>query len=223
MKEKYHRFMAFLRENSYAASLVVLLVLSYFTYNGLFEETVEFTSYEVGNKGILFENGTNDYIMFVDFESKGAFIAGRKIHVSIDFIANRKADEFRKSELLVILPGSMKYPISKGIDRVTDAYVKLNFINETFAHGEEDIVYLMPELNSEAALVPFKMNGKYTYNLVIDKAPQTPNKFTRTNTFLYIAPLETELQLKNNNLILMLTFIALYLSIVQIVISRKKR
>ena len=80
----------------------------------------------------------------------------------------------------------------------------------------------MPELNSEAIVVPFKTNGKYTYNLAIDNAPQTPNKFTRTNTFLYIAPLETDLQLKNNNLILMLTFVAIYLTIVQIIISTKK-
>jgi hypothetical protein len=53
--------------------------------------------------------------------------------------------------------------------------------------------------------------------------PQTADKFTRTNAFLYLAPLETRLQLKNNNLILILTFFAIYLAIVQIVISIQKR
>ncbi len=219
----FERFNSILKENLYTVSLllsfILLLVLLYFTFNGAFEENVIFTSYEVGNKGRLFENGTNDYVMLTDFESKGAFIAGRKIHVSIDFVANRKADEFRKSELLVVLPGSTEFPLPRGLNRVTEAYVKLNFINETFAHGEEDIVYLMPELNLESAVVPFKTNGQYTYNLLINNVPQTPDSFIRTNPFLHVAPLETELQEQSGNLILMLTFVALYLSIVQIVIS----
>lgn len=208
-----------------AILFVVVLAMSCLTYrNGIFEETVGHTSYEVGNIGTpLFADGTNDYVMFVNLEAKGAFIAGRKVHVSIDFIANRKADKFRESKLMVVFPGASEYPIPKGYERVVDAYVELNFVNESFAHGEKDIIYFMPELNAEPAVIPFKTNGKYSYNLLIDMAPQTADKFTRTNAFLYLAPLETRLQLKNNNLILILTFFAIYLAIVQIVISIQKR
>jgi len=214
-------------KNSYlllAILFIVVLVMSFLTYNGIFEETVEYLSYEVGNVGTpLFTNGTNDYVMLVNFKSKGAFIAGRKIHVSIDFIANRKVDKLRESKLIVVFPGALEYPIPKGYERVAEAYVELNFVNESFAKGKKDIIYFMPESTAESAVIPFKTNGKYSYNLLIDMVPQTADKFTRTNAFLYLAPLETRLQLKNNNLILILTFFAIYLAIVQIVISIQKR
>ena len=68
-------------KNSYLllAILFIVVLISFLTYNGIFEETVEYLSYEVGNVGTpLFTNGTNDYVMLVNFKSKGAFIAGRK-------------------------------------------------------------------------------------------------------------------------------------------------
>lgn len=224
-----HKINVFLKENRFKVSvtlfsLIVFSVLFYFIYyEGLFEEKVEFFSYELGNKNTNY-SFPSEYLMFVNFSSNGAFVAGRKIHVSIDFLLTSiSPPEFRDSELKVVFPGGLPYPIPEGLERMNEAEVMLHFTDERSAHGEKDIVYLMPELPvRESPVLPFQTNGRYSYNLLIDGNPQILDKINRGNTFLYIAPLETELQLKNNNLILILTLFAVYLTILQIFISTKK-
>jgi hypothetical protein len=147
--------------------------------------------------------------MWVNFESKGVFIAGRKIHVSIDFQAN--TNKLKESQLSVVFPGAVEYPILKGqlsFEKVSSPTIELKFFNESSAHGEKDIVYSMQE---------------QTYTLIINGVIQTPDKFLRVNPTLDLAPPETRLQLKNNSLILILTYFILYFSIVQIVISIKNK
>lgn len=205
-------------------SLAIFCALFYFIYyEGVLEDNVEFFSYELGNKNTNYSFPC-DYLMFINFESKGAFIAGRKIHVSIDFLLTSiSPPEFRASELKVVFPGGLPYPLPERDFRMNDAEVNLDFTDERSAHGDGEIVYLMPELPvRESPLLPFQTNGKYSYNLIINGIPQTSDKINRGNAFLYIAPLETELQLKNNNLILILTLFAMYLTILQIYISTKK-
>lgn len=214
------------RKKAYHAILVIalfvgVLVLSYCTYFlGLFEGIVKYSSFEIGNMDTsLFEYGSNDYTLIVDWESKGAFVAGRKIHISIDFRANQKIDEFRQSELFVIFPGASQFPVPQGFDRILDAHVDLELTDDASAHAEADIIYFMPEPNLEAAMVPWETNGKYTYNLVIDMKPQTSDQLVRKNACLYLAPLETELQLKNNRIVLVLTFFAIYFAIVSVTLT----
>jgi hypothetical protein len=198
--------------------------MSILTYFGLLEERVKYLSYEIGTVDTsVFEAATNDYVMFVNFKSKGAFIAGREIDVSIDFKALQKVEKFKNRDLRVVFPGALPYPIPKDISKIAEAHVELSFVDDDSAHGEKTIIYQMPELAAQPALIPFKTEGKYTYNLLINMRPQTMDKFLRTNAFLYVAPLETKLQVKNNNLILILTYFAIYLAIVQIVISIQKR
>lgn len=215
-QNKLHLFLLFL--------FFPFLILSILTYEGLiFEEKVEYVSYEIGKLQSSIQGhgyDERDYDMFVYFESKGTFIVGRKIHVSVDLIPNRNLTEFEKSELKLAFPGSMDFPIPKyKRSRVLLTYLYLNFNNDSVAHGEKDIVYFMPELSGESSVIPVKTNGKYSYNLFVNGIPQTTDRIYRFNPVLYLAPMETELQLKNNRLILVLTFFVVYLTIVQIVIS----
>lgn len=205
------------------AIFLVVILISFLTYKGIFEEKVQWLSSEFGDiEYPVFMGDTTDYTMHVTFESKGAFIAGRKIHVSIDFIANRKVDKFRKSELVVAFPGALEYPMQKGMKGISETHIKLNFVNGALAYGKKDIVYFMPEFHGKTMKI-YHPSGMYTYHLLIDKVPQRDSQFKRTNAFLYLAPLETKLQLENNNLILALTFFAIYLAIAQFVLSISKR
>ncbi len=56
----------------------------------------------------------------------------------------------------------------------------------------------------------YNPSNKFNYILFIDNKPQFPNNIINTNPVLYLAPLETELQLKNNRLTLILTYFVLH-------------
>lgn len=202
---------------------LIVLFLSYETYYGrIFEEKVEYTSYAIGKLSSSdkpsFGFDERDYELVVSFESKGAFIVGREIHVSVDLKPIRNIDYFKKSELKVVFPGSIEFPIQiEKKKRSSLTEIALTFYNDSVAHGEKDIVYLMPEFNGES--VTFLNSDKPSYNLFIDRYPQTPDKILRFNPFLYLAPMETELELKNNRLTLILTYFIVYLTIVQILLS----
>jgi hypothetical protein len=220
--------------------IILLIVLPYYLifYEGYFEKKVEYRSYEGGSidSPISYDiiTKTNspinqDYSMFINFESKGAFIAGREIKVSIDFLA--VTSRINNSELIVVFPGALDYPIQKGNGLWNDASVTLRFVNESFAHGEKNIIYLMPEFYNESVIVfkrdnakgsqilPAGLIDKYTYTLIINGTQQKENNFIRKNGFVYLSPLETSLQLDNNNLIVFLTFVAIYLAVLQVFLS----
>jgi hypothetical protein len=176
---------------------------------------------------------TQDYAMDINFESKGAFMAGREIKVSINLRA--VTNKIRNSELIVVFPGASDYPIQEGDGMFNDASITLKFFNESYAHGEKNIIYLMPEFYKESVMIfkrenakssqvlPAVSNNKYTYALITNGSQQKEANFIRKNGFLYLAPLETSLQLKNNNLIVFLTFVAIYLAVLQVYISMHKR
>lgn len=227
---------------------IAIATLSYYTYNGLFEPTVKYSSVEMGN---LYSNfmgpGDDDYTLYVKYSSRGAFIAGRKINVSVDLaITDRLAGnstamkELENATFMILFPGSTPYSLPKGLPASSisadvpsssdlDGVVELHLDNKSYAHGETELVYFMPESNGEPAVAPFVTNGKYTYTLLIanDKGHilhfQNSDKMSRRNSFLFIAPLETALTLTNGNLILILTFVAIYVAIIQIAIELQRR
>jgi len=232
---------------SLSVIFIALVILSYYTYYGLFDPVVKYSSFEMGNLYSEFMGpGDHDYILNVKYTSKGAFVAGRKIDVSVDLLITKRLagnltamKELANATFVVIFPGATPYslpkelptsPISADIPSSSDldAAVELHLDNKTSAHGETELVYFMPELNSEPAIAPFKTNGIYTYNLFItDDAGhlldlQTSAKLIRRNAFLFIAPLETTLTLRNSNLILILTFAAIYVAIVPIAIELQR-
>lgn len=201
-----------------AIIFICVSLLSYYTYTGLFEESIGYTSYEIGNfHSDLLEdepdpNIWNDYAMWVKYESNGAFIAGKKIHISIDLSFTNRVNtaNLKGSMIKVIFPQSYPYPPPEGKETIVDGSVDLDFIDDTHAYGEGDIVYLTPE--------------RYSYTLMLQKGddPYPASVLTRTKDSPYLAPLETALQIKNNNLILILTFFAVYLAIVQVVILTRR-
>jgi len=218
-------------------SSIAVVVLFILALIGAFEKTVEYSSYEFGNIGNVSPSpGDSDYELLVTFQSKGAFIADRKIHISVDFQAIRKIEELKISELAVVFPGSSPYPLFKGLPtyfpqglaRVVDGNVNLQFYsqslgNQSRAHGEADIIYVMPQMAERSAGLPYDTNGGYSYNLWVNGAPQQADRILRRNDIIYVAPLETSLQLKSNNLFIALAIVAAYLAVVQIVVSLRKK
>jgi hypothetical protein len=220
--------------------IIFLIVCPYYFifYADSFEKKVEYRSDESGSIDSPFSydiitktnNPINqDYSMFVNFESNGAFIAGREIKVSIDLLA--LTSRISNSELIVVFPGALDYPIQEGNGIWNDASVTLKFVNESFAHGEKNIIYLMPEFYNQSVIVfkrdnakssqilPAGLYDKYTYSLIINGTQQKESNFIRKNGFVYISPLETSLQLDTNNFIVFLTFVAIYLAVLQVFIS----
>ncbi len=172
---------------------------------------------------------TGDYGMYVNYESKGAFMAGREIRVSINFMALNNT--LYNSRLVVVFPGALNVPIQTDMPW-SDASIELKFINESTAVGEGKIIYYMPEYNESVlvfkngdwyeALPAIYKEPKYTYYLIINETLQKPENVIIKNRFLSIAPLETYLQLKINNWLIFLTFIAVYLALTQIMYRGEK-
>jgi len=191
--------------DKYTLILIILLiaisVLSYLTYfEGVFEGKSKYLSYEAGNIDTpLSQSPPNDYYMWTNFESRGVFITGRKIHVSIDFQAN--TDKSKESQIFVVFPGAIEYPLPEGrfsFEKIASPSIELNFVNDSFAHGEKDIVYLTQEQVSESSISPIKTDRGYTYALRINNKWQNSDNSVRLNPILYLAPSEIGLQLKNS-------------------------
>jgi hypothetical protein len=197
---------------------IVTLATGVAVYHGYFEPRVEILSYEVGS----FDGEStfpNDYALFVRFTSSGAFIAGRRIDIVADLRLTKPIDSLGIQDLWIVLPGSSPYPVPEGMAEIADAHLQFDSIEPNTAHGEMAVVYHTPELISKNALIPFETHGKHTYNLMIDMSPQSPKRFQRTNPFLYLAPLETKLQLLNNKLMMILALIALFLAVSQVYLA----
>jgi hypothetical protein len=134
---------------------------------------------------------------------------------------------------ILVFPGSINYPIPENpMEKSSDGYVKLEFSNEDVAYGNGSIIYYMPEYYKQSNVI-FKSGNnnfriadalsndtKYTYEFYIDGIAQLPEYTMRKNRFLFIAPLETYLQLKTNNMIIFLTIVATILGIFQIITKK---
>lgn len=224
----------------FIAGLAICLLLSYYLIFQvhILEDPVFHYSSEAGNLDYTFNVESsgikNDYVMFVNYESKGAFMGGREIRVSIDLWAVNNIDRLRNSQLVVVFPGALNVPIPDNT-QWSDASIELKFINESSTHalGKGKIIYYMPEYNE--SVIVFKSGGtmyqilpaisnepKYTYYLIIEGNIQKPENVIIKNRFLSIAPLETYLQLKINNWIIFLTIIAAFLALTEIVYKREK-
>ena len=81
----------------------------------------------------------------------------------------------------------------------------------------------MPQMAERSAALPYATNGGYSYNLMVNGAPQQADRMLRKNDIIYVAPLETSLQVNSNNLFIALAIVAAYLAVVQIVVSLRKR
>ncbi len=94
------------------------------------------------------------------YESKGAFIAGREIHVSVDLTLQHDIEKFNKSKYKLGFPQAFSFPISEDEKATNIVYLDINFINNSFAHGEKDIIYLTHEyfVNNE----PFRIYNPYS-------------------------------------------------------------
>lgn len=181
---------------------VLFIIIFYVPYN---EDKVVFTDFwfELNNESV-------DFTIFVDYTSKGAFIAGEVIHVDVKLIGNN--DEFMNSthrftvvfenSILKSMPKSGPYPITGLI------IMDMSSTNSDTVVGSVDLYYPNP--------------GKYSYHFVVNQGLENeqfifPDK--NITTPLHVAPLETRLQIKNNDLMLRLTLVIIIFTLVQIFLT----
>lgn len=219
-KPKIGKIKKFLVSNKSLLVLIFVTCISLGTYFGCFESNVKRKTYEIGNiNERLFANGSNDYVIFVEYSSKGAFIAGRKINVDIELrVANAKISKFKGKRVRIVFPGAEFFNEK---DRsplgIEDASIELKFTENMDGHkatGNIKLKYMSTGLFDEPVIIPFDTNGKFTYAVLIDEKPLHISSFVRRNKFIEIASLETQLQLKLTNLGIILSYYALYISLV---------
>jgi hypothetical protein len=211
--------------------LAIVVILSILLWFDVFEGTAQYSFYEFGNINAAgAAPGNSDYEMSVNLSTKGVFVAGRKIDVSIELKAMRMADELKQTEFLVTFPGSTPFPIPKGLPeglaKVLSGGVTLNWSsNESSAHGEGAILYQTPQMSGVSVIAPFASPGQYTYNLMIGYTTQTADRFIRFGSYIYIAPPEIRLQERDNKFILILTVWAVYFALAQTgsLLARRKK
>ena len=127
-------------------------------------------------------------------------IAGKKINVEAKL--NLKNDTFKDSKFIIAFPNSIPenaltkndYPF------IPNAQIDLLIFDNQNASGSTDMIYSMP--------------GEYEYTLIVDGVPQY--QLINVNQKIHIAPLETRLQVKNNDRILGLTWLIIAMMIFQI-------
>lgn len=166
------------------------------SYMGHMNDDVIFNNYAFKQN----DHGNTDYQIWVDYSSKGAFIAGEKINVEAKL--NLKNDTFKDSKFIIAFPNSIPenaltkndYPF------IPNAQIDLLFFDNQNASGSTDMIYSMP--------------GEYEYTLIVDGVPQY--QLINVNQKIHIAPLETRLQVKNNDRILGLTWLIIAMMIFQI-------
>ena len=275
--KKIHTFLRTHNKRSILINLLILLFFSaaiwfglqaYKAYNGDFTEDVSHSIYVVGNVGELFENGPNsDYVIWITYNAKGAFIAGEAVHVNATLFLNDIS--YKGHNFTIVFPDSLPYPAPKGIERVKNGQIDLTYVDDKTAIGEVNISYLMsggknidlvyfPPNESQKLLldkrresVAILNNVKYGSIVTVNTTEHTIKipepKMIEANirereidTILYsspgqnnynvrwddtargnyisighelnVAPLETRLQIQNNNIMLALTYVVLTLT-----------
>lgn len=183
---------------------VIFLIVFYVPYT---EDKVVFSDiwFESNNESI-------DYQFFVEYTSKGAFVAGEDIHVDVKLhVLN---DEFMNSthrftvifenSRLKSMPKKGDYPITGYID------IDMSHVNTDIAVGSVDLYYPNP--------------GEYRYYFIVNRGIENEQFiFNNITSPLHVAPLETRLQIKNNDLMLKLTLVIILFTLVQIFLCYSKK
>lgn len=208
--------------------------VSWFIIHGGLEPTETIVSWDVGDFGQPRSLSTvgkpGDYYLWVTFSSRGAFVAGRPIHVEAEIELQRPGPNQR--ELSVIFPGASPLKVRETSEGLTgerllnavEASINLSWESSMRATGSTDLVYMAPKTISKSPLSCFcPTEGHYTYGLMAGRKLQTPDMFQRTNAVLFIAPLETKIVPTTNNLLILLSFWGIYLAIIQMATQYKRR
>ena len=158
-----------------------------------------------------------DYNLYISYTSKGAFIAGEDIHV--DARLELLNQTYRNSNFEITFPGSNNLQTTE-TGPMDQAQIDLSFDDNVIATGSVDLIYFMPgEYGSDVII-----NGKPVHFMPTKRLIKLPLEK------IIIAPLETKLQVENNERITRLTYsnmglslIILTFTLIQIILSIWKK
>lgn len=151
-----------------------------------------------------------DYVFFVDYTSRGAFVAGEDIHVDAKLYL--LSDEFMNSthQFSVIFENSRLKSMQKKGDYPITGYIDMPCVNTNIAVGSVDLYY--------------PNSGEYRYYFIVDRGIENAQFiFINSTSTLHVAPLETRLQIKNNDIMLKLTLVIIIFTLVQIFLPYFKK
>lgn len=197
--------------------LLILLIIATLTFGTQYFFQAQFSNFNdevtFGIYGFVQNERETDYQLWIDYTSKGAFMAGEKIHINAKLYLNN--DSLNNSNFIVTFPNSLPEPIVKDNFPFPVSQIDLKFIDEKNATGSVDIIY--------------PMSGEYTHNIIVIPS-STKNINYLGNPIISIAPSETRLQIQNNDRMLRqtysmlgLTYFILSFMLLQILLSIRKK
>ena len=195
-----------IKTNNLKKSIIIIIILAFILcsfwsfYQALFIDFTKDTTFQIYTAQFSPENDF-DYNLFVNYTSKGAFIAGEDIHVDAKlYLLNQT---YRNSNFIITFPASINLQ-KTGNGPLNQAQINMSFADSGIATGSVDLIYFMP--------------GEYESHIIIDGKPVhlTPTKklIKFPPEKIIIAPLETKLQVENNDRITRLTYSNIGLSFV---------
>ena len=180
--------------------ILAFLLSLFFFYQALFIDFTEDTTFQIYTAQFIPEKDF-DYNLYINYTSKGAFIAGQDIHV--DAKLELLNQTYRNSNFVITFPASQNLQKTE-TGPINQAQIDMSFDDDGIATGSVDLIYFMP--------------GEYEYNIIIDGKPVHLMPTIKLIKFppekIIIAPLETKLQVENNNRITRLTYSNIGLSLI---------
>lgn len=188
---------------------VIFIISGLLAYAGIFDKKVKFNySYPI------IKNQTRgiDYILNLQYESKGAFIQGKPINLDINFIQLAGA-QFIEGNNIILISNDCKvcgYPLNYSSAGCLGGAINLNTKEEgKMLVGKEKIIFLNYGNCGNMNIIYTTTNGTFSFKI--------------EESFTQISPLESWLTIQSNRRIFSLTLILIGLGIIQILQNLDKK
>jgi hypothetical protein len=148
-----------------------------------------------------------DFYSSIIFSSNGAFIPGQKVNVEIDILDNKYSASDIDGFIVYFhdsySSASQPYIDDSALGTVQQTeLIHVKLIDDQHAKGSGGLYYNRP--------------GDHGLTIFTSKNGDILNTIYHTNNAISVAPLETRLQIRNNNIMLGLSVIGLFLASLQI-------
>jgi len=186
---------------------LIFLTLSIFSMFGVFSPSYHHYAFGMSFPPVQGQDQTIPWSSFIRFTTKGAFVAGRKIHVKAEFLVHspEMLKDVQDLTLMFTMDQAWKFPLTMLLpDTNIIAGPELHkTIKDRKTTIEGNIVYSKP--------------GTYGYGIIIfnpRKGEQMLNIFHEDA--ITISPHEVETQIRNNNLIIAISWIGILFALLQL-------
>lgn len=185
----------------------LFLTLSVLSMFGVFSPLYHHYAFGMGLPPSQSQDQTIPWSSFIRFTTKGAFVAGRKIHVKVEFLihSNAMLEDIQGLDLMFVMDQAWKFPLTMVLSdtNIISGPELHKTITSTKTIIEGDIVY--------------SRSGTYGYGMIIfnsKKGEQILNTFHADA--ITISPHEVETQIRNNNIIIAISWIGILFAVLQL-------